>query len=53
MQDFIIAVVLAVLIIAAMVYLHRQKKKGRTCIGCPCASQCSGGHCGEMSDKKQ
>ncbi len=24
-------------------YLYREKKRGRTCIGCPCAKQCGGG----------
>ncbi len=36
------------LLIAGLIvwYLIRQKKKGKKCIGCPYADQCSG-HCGD------
>jgi len=47
----VIAIVVAIVGLVAW-YLHRQKKKGVKCIGCPdgakCAGNCSGcsGQCG-------
>lgn len=38
----IVAIVLAI-VTAISLYLHRAKKRGETCIGCPYARQCSGG----------
>lgn len=39
--DFIVILIVAVLVIAAIVYIRRQKKKGVTCIGCPHAAECA------------
>ncbi len=38
--NIVIIVVLMVLVIGACVYIHREKKKGRRCIGCPSAATC-------------
>ena len=43
----ILPILIIVLIVgAAALYIYRQKKKGRKCIGCPYAKQCGGGCCG-------
>ncbi len=39
--DFIVMLIIALLMVAAMVYIRQQKKKGVTCIGCPHASECA------------
>ena len=43
--DFIVMLIIALLVIAAMAYIRREKKKGVACIGCP--------HAGECAKKKQ
>jgi len=35
MKDLIVIAILAVVITAVIVYIVRQKKKGKKCIGCP------------------
>ena len=42
MTDFIVAAVLAIIIIAAAVYVYKARKRGVKCIGCP-EGTCSGG----------
>lgn len=39
--DFIVILIVAVLVIAAIRYIQKQKEKGVTCIGCPHASECA------------
>lgn len=39
--DLIVIFLVAVLVIAAIVYIKKQKKKGVTCIGCPHAAECA------------
>ena len=39
--DFIVMLIIALLVVAAMVYIRREKKKGVTCIGCPHAAECA------------
>ncbi|MBQ2316407.1 MAG: FeoB-associated Cys-rich membrane protein [Clostridia bacterium] len=41
MENFIIILVIAIIIIAAVGYIIRQKKKGKHCIGCPYAENCN------------
>lgn len=41
MVDFIIVVVLAALVGAAVIYIVKAKKSGVKCIGCPAAGGCS------------
>lgn len=43
MADFLIIVILAVIIGGALWYIRREKRRGKKCVGCPYASQCSGG----------
>jgi hypothetical protein len=57
--DFVILAVVAVVITLVALYLHRAKRKGIKCIGCPdgakCADRCagcSGNCCGNGSTEK-
>lgn len=43
MKNIIIISVLAIIVAAALFYIIREKKRGRKCIGCPAAQNCSGG----------
>lgn len=43
--DYIALGVIAVTVIAAIIYLIRQKKKGVKCIGCPYAKGCGKSDC--------
>ncbi len=56
MENLIVAGILIVLIGAIVFYLIKEKKKGRKCIGCPYAKQCSshgnGGCGGDCSHNK-
>ncbi len=49
MADFIVIVLLLGIVGGILFYLHRAKKRGETCIGCPYAKQCGGktGVCSE------
>ena len=42
MDNFILLVVLAVIIGAALAYVIKAKKRGVKCIGCPDGAKCSG-----------
>ncbi len=46
MENAIIIIVVAAIIGGSVGYLMKAKKRGETCIGCPCAKQCSGKGCG-------
>lgn len=39
--DLIVMLIVAILVIAAIVYIGREKKRGVTCIGCPHAAECA------------
>lgn len=39
--DVIVMLIIALIVIAAIVYIRREKKRGVTCIGCPHAAQCA------------
>lgn len=39
--DIIISVILIAMVSGAIVYIYKEKKKGRRCIGCPMAGSCS------------
>ena len=41
MADFIIICIIAVIVIATTVYIIKQKKKGKKCIGCPYSGESS------------
>lgn len=40
--DWIVLALVALIVIGVLVYIHRQKKKGVKCIGCPDSKVCSG-----------
>ncbi len=40
LTNLIIIVILAVALTAACLYIYKEKKKGRHCIGCPMAGSC-------------
>lgn len=42
MENLIIIVILLCIIGGIVFYLYKAKKRGETCIGCPCSKQCSG-----------
>ncbi len=44
MNDLIVCLIIVAIIITAVIYIVKQKKKGVKCIGCP-----SGGSCGKSS----
>jgi len=50
MINLIIVLILAAIIGGIIFYLHRAKKKGQACIGCPYAKQCSG-NCNNKSSE--
>ena len=45
MVNYILIALIAAIIGGAGFYIHREKKKGAVCIGCPHAGSC-GGKCG-------
>lgn len=40
MEDFLVLIVLAVILVSAIIYVVRAKKKGVKCVGCPYADTC-------------
>ena len=40
--DYLILVIVAVILGAAILYLRKARKKGIKCIGCPDGAKCSG-----------
>lgn len=42
MENVIIIIILAGIVVGVVSYLYKAKKRGQTCIGCPHAKQCSG-----------
>ena len=55
--DILIIAVIVVILGSAILFLHRAKKKGIKCVGCPDSSTCSGncgncsGSCGNCTEK--
>lgn len=45
MIDWSIIGIVAVIVIAAAVYVYKEKKKGKRCVGCPCAGACRENRC--------
>ena len=41
MGDYIVLAIVVLAIVAIIIYLYRQKKKGQVCIGCPHSKQCA------------
>ena len=48
METFVVIIILAAVISAAISYVYRAKKRGTKCIGCPDGPKCSGS-CGGCS----
>ncbi len=44
LSDLIIVIIVAGLGTAASLYIYKEKKKGRHCIGCPMAGKCPKHH---------
>ncbi|MCR4907969.1 MAG: FeoB-associated Cys-rich membrane protein [Lachnospiraceae bacterium] len=40
MADIITAIILLAAVSGACIYIYREKKKGKRCIGCPMAGNC-------------
>lgn len=53
MKDIIVIAIIAVIILAAVIYVVRSRKKGRKCIGCPSGGDCAScnGSCGQNSSQ--
>lgn len=52
MEDIIVIIVVAVIVVLAGLYIYKAKKSGKKCIGCPDAENCGkngisacGGNC--------
>ena len=45
MTDVLLILLLVGVVVFALCYIRRAKKRGNACIGCPHAKEC-GGHCG-------
>ncbi|MBR5472949.1 MAG: FeoB-associated Cys-rich membrane protein [Clostridia bacterium] len=47
--DYIVLGIIVIILVAIIIYLVRQKKKGVKCIGCPYGGKCSScnGGCSE------
>ena len=43
MIDFLIIAVVALIVGLAGFYIRKEKKAGKTCVGCPYSGNCSGG----------
>lgn len=49
MANVIVAGIILCIIGGAIIYIHKEKKRGVKCIGCPAAGTC-GSHCGGHSE---
>ena len=45
--DIIIVAVMALIVAAIALYIRKEKKKGKKCIGCSCSGGCDGNCCGK------
>ncbi len=45
MENYIIAGVVVLAILSASLYIYKEKKKGKKCIGCPDSCNCSKKNC--------
>jgi hypothetical protein len=45
--DGIIIAVVALIVVAIALYIRKEKKKGKKCIGCSCSDGCGGNCCGK------
>jgi len=49
MADMIVVAVIGTMLLGAVTYIRKQKKRGAMCVGCPYAGQCSG-CCGKAEE---
>lgn len=54
MENIILIAIILAIVLAALGYVYKAKKKGQHCIGCPYAGNCSNGKCNrsDSSDSK-
>ena len=55
MADFLIILIVAGIVGAAILYIRKEKKRGVQCIGCPAAEACAKhrqGGCGSNTQEK-
>lgn len=52
METAIAIVVLLLLVVGALFYIIRAKKRGAKCIGCPYAKSCQSHCCCQTNEKK-
>ena len=45
MIDIMVGLLVVVMVVAALGYIRKEKKKGAVCIGCSNASTCGKKHC--------
>lgn len=52
MENIIIIALVLLIVTFSGVYIYKEKKKGKKCIGCPNAASCCSGSCGscDLSD---
>lgn len=50
MENLIVIGILIILVGVAALYIWKEKKKGRRCIGCPSAGCCSGKECNNRKE---
>lgn len=53
--DVIVLLIIALLVVAAILHIRKEKKRGVTCIGCPHGSECAKrkqGGCGTDTNNK-
>lgn len=51
--DIIVILIVAALVLGALLFIRRERKRGVTCIGCPHAAGCARrrqGGCGEVRE---
>ena len=53
MTDIIVIAILVLIVGGASFYIIREKKKGKRCIGCPYACNCSGADKNKCSSKNK
>lgn len=57
MENYIIIAVVAAIILLAVIYIRKEKKNGKKCIGCPhsgdCSSQNKSSYCSCYDNRKK
>ena len=52
LTDYIVIGIILLVVGAATLYIVKEKKKGKKCIGCPYADSCAKGGCESCNTKK-